>query len=401
VSIIRENKQIPLELGWFVVQNRSSDADVLFDREKEENETLSKFPWLDLSPHRRGVSMLKRFLANLLCKKIREAFPDMQKSISGLLAIERAKIKELGDPRPTRTQRLQYLYKIVREYNDMAHKALNSPQDLPSTDMKLRGFTRQASDDFAEAIRTKGHLHEFMEIGASVDETFSRNIHPLYSEIRQQIHDNRGEELHGMMNAAIMKPLFRKQSSRWEGLGEGHLNWVISKTTEVAIKILVRICRQFSVPGGTRVELEEFITKFQDEARERAIQKLKRFYRDTFLRLPLHTDNEQFIQKVTSAQHLRFRAALARYQKKIPPTTFLVSLLPDQNPTNIANIPSVFGSWAIVDLNDIDELFEQMHPRGVQNIEDEIHDLLKAYYDGSNIIRSCTPHSPRPPVHNV
>lgn len=52
VSII-ENKQIPLELGWFVVQNRSSDADVSFDREKEENETLSKFPWLDLSPQRR------------------------------------------------------------------------------------------------------------------------------------------------------------------------------------------------------------------------------------------------------------------------------------------------------------------------------------------------------------
>jgi hypothetical protein len=329
----------------------------------------------------------------------------MQKSISGLLAIEHAILRKLGDPRPTPTQRLQYIYKIVREYHYMAHKALNSPQDLPSADMKLRGFTRQASDDFAEAIKTKGHLHKFMEIGTSVDETFSQIIHPLYSEIRQQIHDNRSEELDGMMNPAIMKPLFQKQSSRWEGLGESHLNWVISKTTEVAIKIMDHICRQFSVPGGTRMELKEFISKFQDEARERAIEELKRFCPDTFFGFPLQTTNELFIQKVTSAQRLRFRAALARYQKKIPPTTFLVSLLPDQNPTNIANIPSIFGSWAIIDLNDIDELFKQMHPRGVQNMEDEIHDLLKAYYEGSNRslirIRSSTPHSPQPPVHTV
>lgn len=34
-------------------------------------------------------------------------------------------------------------------------------------------------------------------------------------------------------------------------------------------------------------------------------------------------------------------------------------------------------------MNEIGDLLEEMHPRGAQNTEDEIHDLLKAYYEAS------------------
>jgi hypothetical protein len=185
-----------------------------------------------------------------------------------------------------------------------------------------------------------------------------------------------------MSNPAVLKPLFRKQTNKWHKLGQDYLESIIKMSQDVAMEILGEVCKQFSVPTHTKNDLEDVIASFKDQAEREAIQKF-RTYCQEITTFPLQTSNRSFLEKVTEAQHARFRGALERYQQTNPPNNFLLTLMQSQDPDNLKTIPQVFGSWVIVDLNNINDLFDQMHPRGVQNTEDEIHDLLKAYYEVS------------------
>lgn len=204
----------------------------------------------------------------------------------------------------------------------------------------------------------------------------------MYKEIRNQIRTNKGQELPGMSNPAVLKPLFRKQTSKWQKLGQDHLESIVKMSEKVAMKILAEVCKHLSAPALTRNDLEDAISSFKDHAEKQATETLQKFCRD-ITDFPLQTSNKLFLEKVTEAQHARFRGALERYRKTNPPDNFLLKLMVSTDPGNLKTIPQVFGSWAIVDLNNINDLFDQMHPRGVQNTEDEIHDLLKAYYEVS------------------
>jgi hypothetical protein len=183
-----------------------------------------------------------------------------------------------------------------------------------------------------------------------------------------------------MSNPAVLKPLFRKQTSKWQKLGQDHLESIVKISEEVAMKILAEVCKHLNAPAFTRENLEDAISSFKDHAEKQAVERLRTLCHE-ITTFPLQTSNKGFLEKVTEAQHARFRGALERYQKTNPPENFLLKLMVNTDPVNLKTIPQVFGSWAIVDLNNINDLFDQIHPHGVQNTEDEIHDLLKAYYE--------------------
>jgi hypothetical protein len=185
-----------------------------------------------------------------------------------------------------------------------------------------------------------------------------------------------------MSNPAVLKPLFRKQTGKWQKLGQHHLESIVKMSQDVAMEILGEVCEHFSVPTHTKNDLEDVIASLKNHAEREATERLSTFCHE-ITTFPLQTSNKLFLEKITEAQHSRFRGALERYQKKHPPDNFLLQLMQGQDPSNLKTIPQVFGSWAIVDINNIGDLFDQMHPRGVQNTEDEIHDLLKAYYEVS------------------
>lgn len=365
-----------------MVQNPDFEVALPSNYKEEEEATFRKLPWSQLPSHQQGIASLKEFLAKLLCRQIRVAFPEMQKTIGERLAAQEEKLRRLGDERPDRQQRLQYLMHVVREYNYLAQQALASPESLPLPAMKLRGLARTKTDKFSEVIKSRGEFHPFLNIEAIAPATSLDN--PLYREIRVQMGENRGAELIGMMNPSILKPLFRNQSSQWEPLGEAHLNWLISQTFEVAMTVLNYVCEKNGVSTKSQDELEGLVLKFKDESGFRTIQALKKFCRDASIN-PLYTNNDSFIHKVKYAQKERFRAALERYRNTHPPAKYIELLSTTKDPNErlkeVRTLEPTIRNWAVVDLEDFDALFEQMHPSGVQNKEDEIHDLLKAYYE--------------------
>jgi len=218
--------------------------------------------------------------------------------------------------------------------------------------------------------------------GGARRKSSGKRAESLYDEIRKQIDTNWGEELPGMTNPKVLKPLFRKQTCKWEDIGQAHLKRLVSMSSDVATKILDEVCAELGVPSHTKNELENMICDFKDAKEEFIKGKLHVFCQENST-FPLQTNNKLFPRKVEEAQRLRFKGALERYRKKNPPENFISTLSPDRKA--VATAQPQFSSWAIVDVNNLNKLFDQMHPHGVQNTEDEIHDLLKAYYEASPI----------------
>lgn len=380
MRIVRDNKEIALHNGWFVVQNLPEDAPPTSELQEEERATFSRDPWLEIPAKQRGTAELKKFLANTLSSRIRKAFPELQRRIKDLLTKENDYFTSLGDERPNRERRREYLLNIVGRYQELARDALTSPERLPSDTMKLRGLTQKAMRNFAQDIKSKGHFYDFVnvsEIGLSVESATA----PLYKEIRYQISVNQGEALDSITNPAVLKPLFVKQTSKWESFGESYLREVVKTSKEVALLIFDYVSAELGVSDYTRGELRNSLDEFGTQAEKDGIRKLREFCHKNSTYL-LTTTDDNFKRKIKEAQRARFTAALTRYRLENPPEGF-VSEYVDTEPKLLPKIQQLFSDWVVVNTRSLDQLFEQIHPRATRNAEDEIHDLLKAYYEAS------------------
>ncbi|KAL2066683.1 hypothetical protein VTL71DRAFT_2755 [Oculimacula yallundae] len=374
VQIVRENKEIALQNGWFVVRNLPQDSKL--DQETEEATMFRREPWIEIPVKQRGTAELKKFLANTLSSRIRKAFPDVQKKLKVRLTDEHSRLAGLGEERPSADRRREYLLKILGRYQELARDSLMAPERLPSDTMKLRGMTQSAMQGFADRMESDGHFHNFVNIDDEVDIEKA----PLYREIRNQIYVNRGEELAGMTNPAVMKPLFAKQISKWEDLGQKYLEEVIGMSRKVSLQILDYVSSEMSIPEHTKTALRNAILEFEVSSRQVASRGIEEYCHKNSTSIMV-TTNKLFEQKVKQAQTSRFMKAVIRYRTVNPPENFLPALLDGDNPKLAAKFREVCPAWVIIDIPSMEKLFEEIHPRATRNTEDEIHDMLKAYYE--------------------
>jgi hypothetical protein len=380
VRIVRDNKEINLSNGWFVVQNLPEGAPPTSNLQEEEKSTFSRGPWLEIPAKQRGTTELKKFLANTLSSRIRKAFPELQRKIKDLLVTQNEYLTTLGEERRSPERRREYLLNIVGRFQELARDALTAPDRLPSDDMKLRGLTQKAMRSFSDDMKSSGHFYDFVDV-SEIGLVDGPATAPLYQEIRHQISVNQGEELAIMSNPAVLKPLFIKQSSKWEDLGEKYLGEVVTMCKKVALLIFECVASEFGIPDHTKGELQNTLAEFGAQGQRDGVRKLREFCQknSTFL---LATTDDNFNRKVKEAQRARFTAALMRYRVENPPQGF-VSTYVDTEPKLLPKIEPLFGDWVVITSNSLDQLFEQIHPRATRNTEDEIHDLLKAYYEVS------------------
>lgn len=445
---------------WYVVQNRPAKTGVSYDREQEEAALFSQDPWLDIPEDQRGTAMLKKYLAGLLCRRIRDAFPGMLNTVTKLLDAEKLRRRGMGESRIDHLHKQAYLMKIVDTYRTLAIQALRSPTDLQDDDMKLRGFIVDEKLAFERNMKKKGHFYNFLEIekpqtktrqdpivihlasdesdsdsadSVSLDpqpNTFrapsvsipslssTQNLtkqpyrprgaavrhrglytpsqspsprgtkpspvetkrNPLYIEIRAQINTNRGEELPGMLNPAVLKPLLRKQTSKWQSLGEDYLERLVTMTTNVSLKIFEKACLDAGTTERTKTGLQERLFAFSEDSRKEVLRKMHLLCEKN-ANMALQTDTDDFLGKVRQAQMMRFINALQRYKTSNPSAAFVRSLT--TGGPALAAGPESYENWAVVDEKSIGSLFNEIHYAGDgrENVEDEMHDLLRAYYE--------------------
>ena len=182
----------------------------------------------------------------------------------------------------------------------------------------------------------------------------TKSVHSeIYDWIRQAIQENRGTELPGTLNSGVLPALFRKQASKWHDIAENHFREITDLAMGFVQAMLAAVCDD----SLTLQKIGLALQRTNEEAKAKGFKHLSAFTHDA-LHTPLQTSDSAFGDKVRQARLLRFDAAIERYAA---------------NSCN-AQGELILKSW------DTEALFNELHLSNARNLEDEIHDVLAAYY---------------------
>ncbi|KAI0969344.1 vacuolar sorting protein VPS1 [Xylaria arbuscula] len=417
---LEEHTSKPICDTWFVVRNRSSRGDRSFDLVQAEAQLFKNAPWNKIDANRRGTGMLRRHLSNLLAHRIRGSFPGIRARIQELLANTEASRAALGEPRPTHAKRLQYLRKIVEEYETHATNALDKP-GLLEEGLRARSKVKTAYDEFAELMQSHGHTLQFedpdinpLEEVAKMKNELSENPNPLFhsqenplfhsqepvtfkfkatapstpqkhpftpprqassskdvgkplrEEIRKDLHSFEGTQLLGLVNPEVIPALYGKQTVNWHKYAAEHIIKVANLVGDAAAGILRIVCPPDPIAGNPRLHdaLFEELKGFYEKSARLATAELNTF--DLRERShPLQTEDERYKVRVKAWQTIRLLRSLA-------------------------SVPQAPDASAI---------YDRLHYSIEDNMVDAVHDILKVYYQIS--IESYIRHINHVIVENI
>ena len=161
-----KNHEIHLRHGWFVVRNRTpSEVEEAIGPSvhcSREQEFFDRDPWDKLPEERRGTEALKNYLAELLCDRIEKVFPKILNDIESRRNSTALELEALGVARTSIEQKRAYLTRVAHDLNQLATQGLRGRYDgVAGHDMKLRMKVRDANDQFALEMNSKGHYLAF------------------------------------------------------------------------------------------------------------------------------------------------------------------------------------------------------------------------------------------------
>ena len=203
---------------------------------------------------------------------------------------------------------------------------------------------------------------------------FNREPTDIYAWIRDEIKANRGTELQGTINPDVLPILFHKQAHKWRSISKSHFENVTKLTSSVMRGVLNSKCKD----SHTREVIKALMERVDKRSRDRFLALLSQRMDDVLSR-HLQTNNPAFQQKITEARKKRFYAALERYKKAKDRWVTPVNQGLTANGNNATNPAD--DNQLVIDMRDTGLLFAELHMSNSQNLEDEIHDTLKAYYE--------------------
>ncbi|KAL8783805.1 MAG: hypothetical protein Q9195_009272 [Heterodermia aff. obscurata] len=192
----------------------------------------------------------------------------------------------------------------------------------------------------------------------------------IYRWIRTEIQSNRGTELQGTLNAEILPTLFHQQAGKWGDIAEKHFASVV----KFSLSVLNGILDNIECDRITRKRIRPLIYDASDAREEENLDSLLERFNNIRSR-HLQTSNTSFERKVAQARYQRFQAALDRY-RVLQQERNLFAAGNAQAPT-----PADANLQFVVDMRDTAQLFSELHMSNSRNLENEIHDTLKAYYE--------------------
>lgn len=397
---IAENKEKRLKLGWFVVRNRTpSEVEKYMsaaERDTKELELFESEPWATLPVTRRGTQALKKYLAELLCARILDGFPVLIQDINTRLTDAVMELESMGLARKTLEQKRTYLTGIAQSLNSLANQGLRGRYEfITDVDMKLRLKVREANEAFAVQMKQKGHSVPFVDPPNSGNERRRRSGHQvdthhkqpgqIYLLIREEVMSSKGTELQGTLNPDVLPVLFHKQARNWRPIAEAHFASIQNRIGHAMTQILALACTDVD----TRKKIASLLRQSNEQEGPRRFQELSDHV-ENILSKHLQTSNGAFEEKITEARKKRFGAALQRYRRSRLPEIKSYSkkdgnLEPDdfddgESGSDEAEDQNYSGKL-VIDMQDTASLFAELHISNAQNLEDEIHDTLKAYYE--------------------
>ncbi|KAL8669365.1 MAG: hypothetical protein Q9168_006042 [Polycauliona sp. 1 TL-2023] len=192
---------------------------------------------------------------------------------------------------------------------------------------------------------------------------------PIYGWIREEVSNSRGVELQGTLNPDVLPALFHRQIAKWKDLAKTHF-FKATEIVGVALEAALDTSCKSDDTGARRLLAQVRQTEIAAEAKG-LVQIRQRF--NELASRHLQTQDLMFEEQIRKARLARFTAALKRYQSMTPNSS-------SQNNSGSQN-GNATDNQVVVDLRNVTALFDQLHMSNAQNLEDDIHDILKSYYE--------------------
>ncbi|KAI4092024.1 MAG: hypothetical protein LQ344_003678 [Seirophora lacunosa] len=186
----------------------------------------------------------------------------------------------------------------------------------------------------------------------------------IYTWIREEIKNCRGTELQGTLNPDVLPALFHRQVVNWKETASSHFHSVAT-TTATIVELAARTTCGDKVTAGN---IQKLVQQSNRASENRGIAQIHQRL-DEIVTRHLQTQNPIFETNIREARLARFKRALERYRSK--------KAAPHQN----GFVAPLDGNEMVIDLRDVTSLFDELHMSNGQNLEDDIHDTLKSYYE--------------------
>lgn len=395
----------PLSLGYFLVRNSGSNIGPSDPQDLDR--IFQEQPWNELPRDRVGISALKEQLGLLLVEITRREFPKMLQDIGVEVRKCKKELDNLGPPRQDEREQRSFLSNIAGSFQDRARAALAADYNANPVfeDNALHLITRVAniSDVFNADFQESAHSRHFEDLELSnhslvsetdgdievekppidrltcslrallqeerVDDFSEKELtelddivvipHPVsipvenFSTWINEVYlKSRGLDL-GTFNTNLISVAFAEQSRKWGDMTNIYMSKIIVTLHRFIAAALRSVCPEDTV----RNQLWSAILTTLQERYKMAMDQAKLLV-DVEQRRQPYTLDRQFTKSLSKAHGHRITELLrpkARLDSK------------------------QYGEkqW-MVNLDDIAEAAQGMS--NVDHLQQEIHDILYAYY---------------------
>ncbi|EXJ86850.1 hypothetical protein A1O3_03804 [Capronia epimyces CBS 606.96] len=258
---LAKNENIIFKLGWHVLKNRDFDTKDSSREERDASEQafFESRVWSSaISKTQLGIDSLKPRLSRVLLGQILAELPNLVRDVEHELEACTSRLRSLGQPRSTINEQRSYLLNASSKFGYFVRDSITgvytdsffgSSETEEGYSKRLRAVAQNELLDFAETMRVRGHAQEIVEKEPAEPTPAPSETGPLViskpkylTSVSNRMRRNRGCELPGLFNPAIVSDLFFDQSKRWKRIlqdTEGKL--VAAARTSVSL-VVEHIC---------------------------------------------------------------------------------------------------------------------------------------------------------------
>ncbi len=303
-------------------------------RHENENRFFATPPWNVLERKRVGITPLKASLGSLLSNHVAMEFPEIRKEIDNKYIQSQQELEDLGPPRQTSHEQMQYLIKLAGAYQKKVEDCLTGRYSKKGRHpSKLRMHAKLADDEFNKQMHNKGYHYRFQSTTNSLDDSLNAkelaeeagaedpkeddsgvddsdvddSDEDIYLAIRTLYITSRGTELPGHVNPSVLEALFAQQTVNWTWIAKDYVEKIVD---------LIWMCNgslftQLSADDGLIGKALEKTSADMETSIQAARSELDRILTDERTG-PLSTVNHYFADNLAAARSERVVAQLKK-----------------------------------------------------------------------------------------
>lgn len=276
---LAQNNDVHFRLGWHVLRNRdyASRSATLEERNQAETRFFFSGAWALMSRMHVGVATLRHRLTSILHDQILSQLPKVVTDLEEKAQDCRVKLQKIGPSRSTSQEQRRYMtrashrfYKLMKDASDGNYTDPFFSTTGEGHDKRLRAVVQKSLLDLTKKMDGDGRAKVIVDNEPAGPREVLRD--EFLRDVEDLIVKNRGCELPGTYNPAIIGQLFRNQSKPWRQILEKWAASILKYARDSVQAVLEHVLDEEVAEGVFRWilssgidDIERSLTKKLDE----------------------------------------------------------------------------------------------------------------------------------------